>query len=666
MAKNLLHMIGMTICLIMACTATAQMTTVPYHMSFEASETAELQNWHMNLGADAANCVDQWMVGSNQASDGTQSLYISDNDNSARFGVGTNVQFAYRDFMLPYGNYSISFDWKNYGAQNTMLYVGWAPATTRNLTCEAIRTSGVLVAPYVQYIVPAASGLYNQRYWQNVSFNVGSNGTTTYRLFFAWCSSNTDTIRNNPSACIDNLEIRENLCPKPTSISVDASCSPMVITWTGSSDDYEIGYRRVGENYWHTRSGLFESTGTGTLSIGDMEEGLYDVRVRSICGGDTSVYLYKNSIALFCPVSHCINYVNLHDTTGEIVCQYGQISTSGEINPTQTRVGVVDYGSADKNSRHTVNWNIAEYDERTNNRLPKIPEGEIASVRLGNWDCNMNWESITYNYYVDSTSSILLLKYATVLEDAGHTMIEQPRFTFVVRDENGQVLDPQCLSVDIRAGAHAGNTGSGWHYEPNVSWKEWTTHGVNLTPYIGQTLQITLTTYDCSLAGHYGYAYFSLGCSKAKIEGVRYGDDSMTSLQAPEGFAYAWRSIHNQDSIISRERTLEVEPYDTTTYICRLTYLDKEECYFELRSEVVLTDLNHVSAEISCTPTITHAGESILVSTNEALQVFDMMGRQVASYALRTESYQTITAPQAPGVYVVKSGSGAMSRIVVQ
>ena len=281
-----LRIISMAAGLLLACSVMAQMTPVPYHMSFEASETAELQNWHMNNGANAPSCVDQWMVGTDQASDGVQSLYISDNDSSARYGIGTNIQFVYRDFLLPQGNYSISFDWKNYGAANSTLYVGWAPATTstlRNLTCDAIKTTSILPNTYMSYCVPATSDLHSQRYWQNVSFPVGVNGTTTYRLFFAWCSSNADTVRNPIGACIDNLEIRGNLCPKPTGLSVDPSCSRTVFTWTGVSDSYEVGYRRVGENYWYSRPNLSAPTGTGTIVVENLEEGMYNFRVRSLC-----------------------------------------------------------------------------------------------------------------------------------------------------------------------------------------------------------------------------------------------------------------------------------------------------------------------------------------------------------------------------------------------
>ena len=176
---------------------------------------------------------------------------------------------------------------------------------------------------------------------------------------------------------------------------------------------------------------------------------------------------------------------------------------------------------------------------------------------------------------------------AVVLEDPGHGKSEQPRFTLSVKDQNGQEVDANCGSADFYAGRSSGNKGDGWHYESNLSWKEWTTYGIDLTRFVGQTLKITVTTYDCSQSGHYGYGYFCLGCAKAKIEGISCGDDAKMTAQAPDGFAYEWTSIHDPYTVVSTDRTLEVDAADTTTYRCRLTYLDQADCYFDLYSSIM-------------------------------------------------------------------------------
>ncbi|MBR3646922.1 MAG: hypothetical protein IKN59_00840 [Paludibacteraceae bacterium] len=575
-----LRLVGITVMLLMACRIGAQSVSIPYSMSFELADSVEMQNWVLNNGPLASSCNDQWIVGTDQKSDGRRSLYISDNGVSAHMGMGPNIQFVYRDFVLPSGKYTVSFDWKNMGAANATLYAGCGPAA--NLPCVAMTSSSVLSSTYTTWCQPQTSQLFGQRYWQNARLlNVNSNGTRVMRLFFAWCSNNMDTTLLNPlGACIDNIQICSSNCPPPTSIDVVASCDTTIVTWTGTSMTYQVGYRRVGEVNWHTRSGLTTTLGTGTIILEGLQEGMYDFRVRGICVGDTSVYTYKSSVVIFCPDAHCINYINLHDTTGAVVCTYGHTGNIRE------QIGVVDYGPDDQYSRHTVNWDIDAYDIRTNNRLPLIPTGELASVRLGNWRTGDEAESITYDYYVDSIYSILLLKYAVVLEDPGHSKHEQPRFVLSVKDQNGQEVDATCGSADFYAGRSSGNKGDGWHYEPNLSWKEWTTYGIDLSPYVGQTLKIMVATYDCTQSGHYGYGYFTLGCAAARIEGVSCGDDAKMTAQAPEGFDYEWASIHDLNTVVSTSRLLEVDASDTTTYRCRLTYKDQPECHVDLFSSV--------------------------------------------------------------------------------
>ena len=561
---------------------------VPYHMSFETSEVAELVNWHMNMGVNAASCPDQWMVGADQYYDGSQSLYISNNGSTAQFGVAQNIQFAYRDFVLPQGRYIIAFDWKCMGSDNAYFYAGCGDVSMVG-NCEATIDGQPLATIYTRWCQPATSHLNGERYWQNARITgVNSDGTNPVRLFFAWCSTNNDANLFNPlSACIDNILITKASVNPPANVTLDMDCDSTIVHWTGAGDSFELEYRRMGDANWHKRSGLHAPGGLGEVVIENLEEGMYDFRIRSIIANDTSVYTYLNSQTLFCPAAHCINYVDLHDNTGVITCRYGKWDVQwGSSTPviTENHLGVLDYGPDNMASRHTVNWDIDAYDARTRNRLPLIPDGELATVRLGNWDVYAEWESITYDYYVDSVYSILLLKYAVVLEDPGHSKVEQPRFTLSVKDQFGNEVDASCGSADFSAGRTSGNKGEGWHYESDLSWKEWTTYGINLTQFVGQHLQITVTTYDCSQSGHYGYAYFCLGCSEARIKGISCGDDSKMVANAPDGFAYAWTSIYDSLTVVSTEQTLEVDASDTTTYRCRLTYLDQPDCHFDVYS----------------------------------------------------------------------------------
>ena len=78
----------------------------------------------------------------------------------------------------------------------------------------------------------------------------------------------------------------------------------------------------------------------------------------------------------------CIDYTDLH--AAYVTCSYGSFS-----NPTAD-IGAVDNGYLSANSRHTVHFDTTERDARTGGLLRTIPQGEKASVRLGNWNSGGN------------------------------------------------------------------------------------------------------------------------------------------------------------------------------------------------------------------------------------------------------------------------------------
>lgn len=559
--------------------AYGQEIVVPYQMGFEESDAAEMASWTINPGANASKCEDQWMVGKAVKSSGTQSLYISNNGEDPQFGSHPNVQYAYRDFTIAKGGYDIAFDWRCMGKGNeATLYAGVAPASQVSVDMLADWQRAVLpnsVASWCKTLGP----LNSTTLWKNASIHMNSNGTMTYRLFFVWSSSNVDTTLAMPvGACIDNVQITSDRCTKPSKIDISATCDTVFVSWQGTSTEYCLEYRRRGAKKWAVTTGLKQES---TILEG-LDEGLYDFRVRGVCTGDTSAYTYYNSFAIFCPEKHCINYVNLTDSDN-VICGYGTYQAPDQ------NVGAVDFGPDDKYSRHTVNWEPDVYDPRTCNQLPTIPDGELASVRLGNWNNGAQGEMIEFLYTADvENAAILLLKYAIVMEDPDHGESGNPRFGLEILDEYGTLISPTCGVADFVADAK--RQGNGWHVcgkapgaSSPVSWKEWTTIGLNLEEVgikTGDVLRIRLTTKDCAWSAHFGYAYFALGCAAAKVTGTSCGDAAQLSVAAPNGFDYAW--YNKYDSLVTREQQLSVESSDTTTYRCHLSYKENADCGFDL------------------------------------------------------------------------------------
>lgn len=551
--------------------------SVPYSMGFELGDSAKLSQWRLNDGADLSICKERWVIGTAVKTEGKRSLYISyDEGATCTFDTVWNTSYAYFDFTIPSGQYELSFDWRCLGGDET--YMCAAVGIAKQMTSMDCNYERAEFPDYIQSF--AESGYRVMRgcsRWQHVSVPFASNGTRVYRLYFAWRNKNRDSKLPNPvSACVDNIQITTRNCAKPANLEAEVVGDSVVVTWTGTSAQYCIEYRRYGREKWSIQTGIRDER----FVIEGLDEGAYDIRVRGVCNDvDTSAYTYRTSFGVYYPDRHCINYVDLHGE--DVVATYGTFS-----NP-YANIGVYDTAFTDdpKYWRHTINWDPDEYDPRTGGRLKIVPEEEVASVRLGNWNVGAEGESLSFFYTVDGeNASILLLKYAVVLEDPNHGPADQPHFNLEILDEWGNLIDYTCGTADF----YADSQRPGWNTFGSVTWKDWTTIGLNLDAYDGERLEVRLTTRDCNWSGHFGYAYFTMGCAAAKIVSTSCGDDAQMSIAAPSGFAYEWFDKYDNpvpDSIKSEDgRTLLIDPSDTTTYRCHLTYIEEETCGFDLYS----------------------------------------------------------------------------------
>lgn len=572
----------------------AQNITIPYSCGFE--DSVEISNWKINAGPDGVNCQDQWMIGNLDYNEGYNSLYIScDTGKTTNYGAKPNMTIAYRaieisslvDTSKTTYSVDISFDWKCVGEDKlSMLKFYFLPG---NFITEAELLSSSLTAdlPAKLSRVAATATLFGSQDWQSW-MTPNSNKMkvdTKYYMIFIWQNSNTDTAKFLPQAAvIDNIQITSSNCWKPENLQVESTCDTLWVTWEGANEAYEFEYRPSGAKVWRSNMVTTEKK----IVVNNVAEGSYDVRVRGLCGDEKSAWLTKNGAICFCPDRHCINYVNL-DREG-VTCEIGKASDPTKGRPLLSATGLgdsfagpIDYGSNDKRSRHTVNWKQGEFDPRTGNKLRTIPEGSLASVRIGNWDINTQAEGITYDYFVDTTQAfILLMKYAIVLEAPGHGPSADPYFKLEIIDEYGRVIDPNCGEFEFTPE----NENIKWYKSGNYVWKDWTSIGLNLGDYHGQTIQIRLITQDCTYSAHAGYAYFTLDCADAAIKSTSCGETINMEMVAPDGFKYIWTRRENRDSVISTEQSISVPANDTTTYFCEVDYLDMEGCGFTLFTSV--------------------------------------------------------------------------------
>ena len=596
MKKLLLNVLVLAV--VMGLPVKAQNVSLPYQMNFEENEAAELSQWELNPGANASALLDQWVVGKSVHSAGRQALYISNNNRDAQFDSVPGVQYAYREFLLPAGQYDLTFDWLCVGASGSSLFVGCTDFS--GVALQARVNNGNILAAVKARMLPSLSDLKGVDTWQAASIQIQSDGVTPNTLVFAWANKNTKKEDCNIGACVDNIVITNANCKRPTNIIGNViSCDSVQVTWTGISGSYEFAYRAVGEENWITRHNVIPVGTQGSVYLANMSEGSYDFRVRGICPPDTSAWAYLSGFVVFCPETHCVNFTDLHAPS--VTCTYGETdyeyssshSSANYDNPNNRNhaydnIGVVDFGSDAIQSRHTVNWDKAATDPRTDDNLPLVPAGAYASVRLGNWEYGNGAESVTYDYVVDSSSAVLLMQYAVVLEyPSGHSDDAMPRFVLEVLDKDGNILDNIC---GVRNFFAKEADGVAWKSASNggVVYKPWTTVGLNLMELgvqDGDHIKVRLTTYDCFLSGHYGYAYFTLDCARAVIETASCAKDAsmVMSLVAPDGFRYQW--YNSEGNAIPGATTRTFFPTDTATYKCVLTSTEEASCRFELVSQ---------------------------------------------------------------------------------
>ena len=162
---------------------------------------------------------------------------------------------------------------------------------------------------------------------------------------------------------------------------------------------------------------------------------------------------------------------------------------------------------------------------------------------------------------------MIIVQYAVVLEDPGHGVAAQPRFEAQLYDAAGNPLP--CTFYQVAAA----NGVPGFQNCGSYRWKDWTTFGVDVTAYMGQTVTLDVATGDCSLGGHWGYAYVSASCTSLNLSAFycQNGANNTATLSAPDGFAnYVWSNAANGQQLATGQvASVNIQGVDTVD--CTIT-----------------------------------------------------------------------------------------------
>jgi len=316
----------------------------------------------------------------------------------------------------------------------------------------------------------------------------------------------------------------------------------------------------------------------------------------------------------------------------------GWQASTGYCCPIRTAPSIIVSG------RHTIMTGTAK-DENSCDMIPVVAPGGLFSARLGNSDSGAEAESLSYSLTVTNSSTLFIYRYAVVLEDPGHIASQQPRFQVRILDNSGNLLDPVCglYTVAAAEGLEGFNTCS--TNGTTVRYRNWTTVGLNLTPYLGQNIKLEFSTGDCQQGAHFGYAYVDAYCSPLTITANYCSGAFSAELTAPIGFEYLWNTGAITQSIDVNN------PVEGQTYSCHMTsvtgctvdistsllqvdpaadFTITNTCY----NNAVFTNTSFTPAGISFSSYLWDFGDGATATTENASHIYPAPGNYTVTYTI--------------------------------
>ncbi len=624
--------------LLNAISASAQAS---YSCDFE--DETQRNEWKMNLTANstiARNLKNHWFMGQagNNTTRGKYGLFISDDSINAHYVNSSNLIMAYVPIKLDANanGYMLSFDYRAVGnmtSESDGLYAFWLPEKNDDGTDFKVfcNTNNTMPAAYSDYLIQLQPDWEIDRVngaatWKQCRCYIPKDlcDGETHLLAFGWL--NGVLTPQQPAACVDNIVIMDARgCNDPTGLNVSVSGANITFSWnpTGATK-YEVSAFAYTDNMWY---GPYEVTDTSYV-FGSIPAGTMDFYVRAQC--DEDLWSMKSLINKFVyyPDEMCIDYLSLTSQNCFVDQGFGSASNTGTFD--SFRPELVDYGAASSHSRHTIHYDHAETDvvtDCTDNNgvhhiLKTVPDGALASIRLGNTEVAASEgggaERCEFEFVVDSSQfPVLQLSYAVVIEAPTHTADQNSRFRMDILHKvgNSWVSLGSCVRADFNANDVYNTTlkmlvteDSTWHMalpregkSTNVVWKDWTTIGVNLAEYHGETLKVRFTTCDCIYNAHFGYAYFTLNCSDGNLKGMKCAVVN-PEFEAPDGFVYRWllRSDEQyrdpytgglpEQYIKGREQKYYAGFQDDNVYAVDCMFEGDTTCYFTLYASTLATN----------------------------------------------------------------------------
>ena len=251
------------------------------------------------------------------------------------------------------------------------------------------------------------------------------------------------------------------------------------------------------------------------------------------------------------------------------------------------------------------------------NTIPKTPS-RFFSARLGNDTANAKINALKYTINIDNFNSLLKVHFAFVLENPqNHNLNERPRFTIQIRDSLGNPLPNfTCCNLDFVAdtGLH-GLTCTG-----AIVARDWTTVGLNLEQFIGQTIKLYFEVRDGSQGNHFGYAYIIAECTPSRFDATYCDGEIIERFRAPDGFVgYRWTKTSDSLWVGNGRTSPSIVVLDRDTFTCLMTSGLDTNCTatIHLISARIAIEPNFVFEWDTCNHTATFTDISTFINTEK-------------------------------------------------
>jgi gliding motility-associated-like protein len=284
------------------------------------------------------------------------------------------------------------------------------------------------------------------------------------------------------------------------------------------------------------------------------------------------------------------------------------------------------------------------------------PFGSGISARLGNANYGAETERLVFPMTVTQANAQYTFQYAIVLHDpVSHAAQEQPQFAINILDQAGNPIGG-CAAYSINVTQAA--TDPTFIYNPSVSYagpggfpttsavyfKNWTTIGVNLSAYIGQNIQIEFRSYDCSLGGHFGYAYVDAWCGNPTIP-INFCGSTSATLVGPAGFVgYQWYGPNNMTPIAGATNDTLIVSNAVIGNVYTLIATAQNGCNVTIAATIVPSTIGIQSVNTVPSCATGSSGSATIVPTGSSL------GNYSYSWVSMQTNNQVSTAATATGL----------------